>query len=311
MIRAGAFLRVLALGAAASLAACAMPCDPRPGDVLPLALADGRPAVPVEVNGRRVPFLLDTGASNTALFTDGANALRLPQDRMRTTFGRGVGGTTRERNALIGQFRIGGHSLSNLTVPVVTHSTTSPLTTVGVIGADILRTSELEIDFPNQRYVLHSPSACAAAAMPWPGADVIPLDILPNGLPRVRVRVNGTEAWALLDSGADHSTVLRGAAERLGVPQDVLTGKPLGVVHGVGAARVEFRMQNFETIEIGSETLRNHPMGIIDLEGNHPFDMVLGMEYIAPRHMWLSYLRRQLFVQPPVLVPARGGRKTR
>jgi predicted aspartyl protease len=304
------FWRGLALAASALLAACATaPCDPSQGDVLQIYRAGGKPVVPVEVNGRRVPFLVDTGASATALFQESADSLRVAIDPRRNTLAWGVAGESRQQNALVGQLRVGQREMTNLTVPVVTHSNPGRLPMVGLIGADILRGSELEIDFPGQRFVLHDARACRAGTPPWQDEyDTIPVEVLPSGLVRLRMRVNGIGVWGLLDSGADHSTMLRSTAQRLEVPSEALDGKPVGVVHGVGGTRLELRVQRFDTVEIGAETLRDVPMGIIDLQGTHPFGLVLGLEYFVQRRLWLSYTRQRLYVQRVAPV-AEGGRK--
>lgn len=292
-------LRGLLLAASALLAACAAPCEFNQGDVLPISLAGGKPVVPAEINGARLPFLVDTGATSTALFAESAAALRLPVDRMRTTTARGIGGVSQQSNALVQQMRIGTREMQRLTLPVMTHGRPGALPMVGLIGADFLGTSEVEIDFPARRFVLHDARTCFARTAPdWTGAyDTIPLDMLPGGLVRLRVQVNGTGVWAVLDTGAEHSTMLRSTAASLGVPAAALSGKPIGVVHGIGATRVELRMQRFETVQIGAETLRNWPIGIIDLPPGTPFSMLLGLDYIAQRRLWLSYSQQRLYVQ--------------
>lgn len=292
-------LRGLVLVASALLAACATPCDFSQGDVLPISLAGGKPVVPAEINGTRLPFMVDTGATATALFAESAAALRLPPDRMRNTTARGIGGVSQQRNALVQQMRIGEREMQRLTLPVMTHSRPGSLPMVGLIGADFLGTSEVEIDFPARRFVLHDARTCFARTSPaWSGEyDTIPLEVLPNGLIRLRVQVNGAGVWAVLDTGAEHSTMLRSTAAGLGVPQSALSGKPIGLVHGIGATRVELRMQRFETVQIGAETLRNWPIGIIDLPPGTPFSMLLGLDYIAQRRLWISYAQQRLYVQ--------------
>jgi predicted aspartyl protease len=301
--------RGLVLAASALLAACAAPCDFSQGDVLPISLAGGKPVVPVQINGTRVPFLLDTGATGTSLFAESATALRLPADRMRNTTARGVGGISQQRNALVQQMRVGEREMQRLTVPVLTHNRPTPLPMAGLIGADFLRASEVEIDFPARRFVLHDARTCFARTAPgWTGEyDTIPLEVLPSGLVRLRVEVNGSALWAVLDTGAEHSTMLRSVAADLGISEAALSGKPVGVVHGIGATRVELRVQRFDTIQIGAETLRNVPVGIIDIPAGTPFGMLLGLDYIAQRRLWLSYTQQRLYVQRVDVPP--GPRK--
>lgn len=298
--------RIAALGLAALLSACAAPCSYGPGDVLPISLAGGKPVVPVDLNGRRVPFMVDTGATGTSLFSQTAVSFRLPVDARRSTTARGIGGESRLQNALVAHLRVGQMELNNLSLPVVNITRAEGVPMAGLVGADLLRLSDVEMDFPQRRFVLHRNNGCVAGPPPWPaGYDEIPLDVLPNGLTRLRVRVDGTELWALLDSGADHSTLLLSTAQQLNVPASVLTGKPAGSVHGVGDTRLELRVQRFQTLQVGAEIMRDQPIGIMDLEGDYPFDMILGLDYIASRRMWLSYALGRLYVQRG----EEGGRK--
>jgi len=283
-----------------ALAACTAPCDYGAGDVLPVAMRGRAPFVTAELNGNRAPLLLDTGASHTLLTPEGAAALRLQPDRLRSSSGSGVGGTTRGPNALLASLRLGRHSFRNLTVPVAGISLPGQRVLVGVVGADLLRASELEMDLSAGRVTLHDRRACRMAALPWEGGyDTIPVRVTPAGLVVLPVLVNGRELGALFDSGAGASVLRRSEAGAIGVTEEALSRLPVGSIIGFGTRPVEVRMLSGATIRVGAETVEGATLGLADLPSGGAFDMILGQDYIAGRRFWLSYAESRLYVQRP------------
>jgi predicted aspartyl protease len=287
-----------ALALAGLLAACASPCTYDAGEVLPVTVVQGLPMVPVQVNGATVPFLLDTGATNSVVLPEAVERLQLPSDRLRTTRGRGIGGSFDQRNALLNELRVGQRALRNLTLPVITHAQPGQRIMAGVLGADFLQVSDVEIDMPARRATLHEARSCLSGLPPWEGEyDTIPIGVLPGGWVALRVEVEGNGANALLDTGAAISMVRQSSALRLGAPAAALSAEPSGQVHGAGQDRRDVRLHRFRTVRIGQETLRDVPVGITPLPETDPFSVIIGQDYMQSRRLWLSYARQRLYVQ--------------
>ena len=287
-----------ALGLLALLGACAtVTCPPEAGDGLPVLMRDGHPLVPVGVNGRMVPFLLDTGASHTSLVAGSVAALGLRQDMLRKSRARGIGGESEAQNVLLARFQVGRRELRSLTVPV---TQTQGSRFVGILGMDFLRVSEVELDFPARRVVLHDARTCtgpSAAASGWTGShETLPLTITPEGLLVVRVVANGQPMRALFDTGASATVMRQGVAGSAGVPEAVLARPADGWARGIGPATPWVRRHLLPELRIGEEVLRDVPVGIVETSWNLPFDVVLGMDYMAPRRFWISYARQRLHV---------------
>jgi predicted aspartyl protease len=280
------------------LQACAAPCNIGQGDVLPVTFHEQlQPLVPVEINGQTVPLLLDTGASVTALLPEGVQQLGLQQDGLRKTRLYGVGGTSREQNALLARLRIGRLDLRQLTVPVVLHSAPGQQPMAGLLGADVLSTQELEIDIPGRRVVLHNTAACATGTPPWAGdAASLPVELLPGRQVVVRVQVNGFTVRALFDTGAMFTVLRPSVARRAGMPEEAFTAPAAGVLLGAGPGTSAVRAFRVETIGIGEETFRDNRVGVAELGQQATYGMVLGQDFIGRRRFWLSYARQRLYV---------------
>jgi predicted aspartyl protease len=252
--------------------------------------------VPVEANGRRMPFLLDTGASLTLLRQEGAAALGLPVDRLRGTSIRGVGGDSRLPNALLARMRIGSRTLRNLTLPVSQHGDPDQFRFAGTIGADFLRVAALELDIPGSRITLHDAPGCAASPPPWPLQASIPVRILPSGLVLIPVILNGRATHALFDTGAARSVLRASRIADYGIPPEATQGRPAGYAIGTGPGRVDFHIHPSTTLEIGGETITDMPIVLSSLPRTLPVDLVIGQDYIGARRLWLSYAGRRLDV---------------
>jgi len=307
------FLRAALLAALPALAACVAPCDYGQGEVVPVAMRRNLPLVPVEVNGTPVPFVLDTGASRTVILTDGAAALRLQVDRLRTTRGVGIAGETRERNALLARLRFGRHDLRNLTVPVAPRSGPDSLRAAGLLGGDVLGASELDLDLSARRVTLHDRRACRIAALPWPGTpDAIPFEPAPPGMVVIAVEVNGQPLRALFDTGANGTVLRQDLAARIGVTEAALAQLPVETAHGIGTEGVPLRRLEGAVMRVGGETVTGQRLGLMQLP-DAPFDVILGQDYIGPRRFWISYAERRLYVRPaateaPAAPPAPAAR---
>ncbi|MCR0983410.1 retropepsin-like aspartic protease [Roseomonas populi] len=286
-----------------ALPACVAPCDGGPSTTVGVALQNRLPVMPVEVNGRPVPFVMDTGASLTTLLPEGVAVLGLPVDRLRFSSGVGIAGETRAQNVLLSRMRVGGHDLRNLSVPVAAYSRPGGARVAGLLGADLLRISEVELDMPARRVTLHDGRRCRLAAMPGQGAyDAIPVALVGGGLMVLPVEVNGQPMRALFDTGAEASLLRRSLAPAIGVTEQEVTRLPMGTAHGIGTGGVEVRLLRGVTVRIGAERMAGASLLLGPLPASAPFDLILGQDYIGGRRFWLSYAEQRLYVQRP------GGR---
>jgi hypothetical protein len=163
--------------------------------------------------------------------------------------------------------------------------------------------------------VLHDARICTGPGDAWAEAagtlnlGTLPLTITPQGLLLVRVVANGQPMRALFDTGAAITVMRQGVATRAGVPEAVLARPVDGWASGIGPATPGVRRHLLPELRVGEEVLRDVPVGIVETSWDLPFEMVLGMDYMAPRRFWISYARQRLHVQrsgAEAWVPAVG-----
>ncbi len=144
------------------LAACRLTVDPERGSVvleLPFGLpagqsvqcvrAEGRCLVPVQIEGNRLWFVLDTGASHSSLTEAGVERLpggssrAVPSFRRVHTVGGGVVAVREVRDLVV---RCSDARFRGVTLPVVHRGASTLFPVHGVLGVDLLSRCRLTLD---------------------------------------------------------------------------------------------------------------------------------------------------------------------
>jgi predicted aspartyl protease len=111
----------------------------------------------------------------------------------------------------------------------------------------------------------------------------------------LEMEINGHPAKAMLDTGAGYSVVSRAFANRIGVTDTALEDGPVMHLAGLSPDAANGRLWRFEDARIGTERMVSPIMVVADLPAV-PFDVLLGMDYLAMHRVWLSYGARRIFV---------------
>ena len=291
----------LMLGAASpSGAAAAGPaeCQPRLQAELPL-LGGGRPMlVAAKIDGSPVTMIVDTGAQWTAVTPDVAKRLGMPADTWNGGLHRGVGSFGNNVNAVARSFEIAGLRLENRSLavaPLAFNLDVSP-PFAGLLGGDFLYRFDLDIDLPRHRLGLYQSGGCGRA--PWGAAAVIPLVKSATNRLNLPVAIDGHPFRAILDTGASVSLITVPNALRAGVTAATLQQDLAVVGRGVGPQPFATRRHVFADVQVGPEHSRHVEMAIGGkLIGGG--DMLLGLDYLSRRRVFVSYARRQMFVAAP------------
>jgi predicted aspartyl protease len=140
---------------------------------------------------------------------------------------------------------------------------------------------------------------CAGNFLPWTTPyDAVQLHVTWEDTLLLPVSVDGKRFTALLDSGSTGTVLDSAAAEQAGVSANDLA--QAATAQGTGAAGVGFQefAHDFQTLNVGPDTLRDVRLAVLDrtLRGS---DMLLGLDYLATRHVWISYRTGQLFIARP------------
>jgi hypothetical protein len=201
-------VRVLRL---AVVLAVAVACGPRPPPRAPLMLTEsGALTAPVTISGRELAFLVDTGATDTAINRATWSALGLPHGEPVTA--GGASNVLRPAELVpVRSLRVAGREVRDTTVMVLDHIAQHEGRDLldGILGHDVLGRFIVEIDTPRRRLILHERSSTA-----WRTPDLVAVAYRPalGTLIELTGAVDGVRCAIILDSGAGVSIASTRAA---------------------------------------------------------------------------------------------------
>jgi predicted aspartyl protease len=277
-------------------------CGIRPFAEVPVRVVQASPLVFASINGAPVTMLLDTGAERTLLTDEAARRAGLSFDARDVRRASGAGGAVASFAAQVRRFEFGGLSIPDH--PVVASPRPLPAPPGeridGLLPALVLSAFDVDLDLPGGRMTLYGGTVCGDTPIPpWPGAHAsVPAEFSTGSRVFVLARVGNAPVRALLDTGAQRTVIAPRAALAAGVTPADFAGAPEARVRGIGAETVQARVVRVPSVEIGPERFGAMPMLATD-SGLGAIDMVLGMDYLGTRRLWLSYARRQVFIMVP------------
>jgi predicted aspartyl protease len=264
-----------------------------------VAMPSNQPIVKIFANGAAVFLLLDTGAEATVLTPAAAQRIGAPHARIE--FGRQMHGITGDIPAgelELRNLRIGGLELPRRRVRVGPIEIVNPLSGPldGVLGADILHSFDIDLDLPGRRMILYQGQSCAAAAPAWaqPYARIAAA-LSPSSRLFFPVQLDGRRITALFDSGAQFSVLSTRSALALGVNGAVLARDPPVSVRGADGEQLSAHAHRFFRLEVDGEVIRNAEIDVTEISLNEA-DLVLGIDFLGSRRVWISYGSQQLFL---------------
>jgi predicted aspartyl protease len=254
------------------------------------------------MDGRPATLVIDTG-SERSLVTPAAMAeYHLPEDARRTTTIHGAGGTIVTHNAMVRSFGIGGLELIDQSTSVgpLPIPQGASMRAAGLVGADWLRSFDVELDLPHRRMALYRVSGCDGDYLPWQGKRTsVIAQIYHQGLVLLPVEVDGQRLTAMLDSGANNTMLTETAAARIGVEPATLTRGATGHATGVDGAVTTTHRHRFDRLRIGDIAYANPSISI----GAFRFtgaDMLLGADWLRTHRVWISYASHHVAFQRAV-----------
>ncbi len=235
------------------------------GGVVPLSVththSDTIAVVKVRIDGHGpYRFALDTGASKSAVDASVARGLNLPSTHHTTTIAGAVAGQTVNLDR-VSNWSAGGVSLPADSVAAVSlpHAT-GPDAVQGLLGSDVLRQfAVVTIDYSHAQLRLGH-----AASPPASGPKVALQEVNSDGATEVLVpvRIDGRGPFGFtLDTGAGHTLIAQGLAQRLGLPATGGRAIVRGVVAGSTAPLVSVRRWSVGSVAlppVSALALREH-----------------------------------------------------
>ncbi len=297
---------VLAVPAMLLLAACAGGSEPEEScgtervATLPALPADGYLAIPAALGDTRVSMLIDTG-SQTSMIADGQQErLRLERDPHRYSNVYGVGGThVRADHVLVPSLRFGERATGQLSLPIGTlpdrlEQLDPPI--AGLIGLDVLRSFDIDIDRPHGVVSFYLATGCDSAAPAWTGpADRLDIFRATNGQLITPVLLDGVRVDAIIDTGAQRSVISDQTVARLGLNAAAFANDPATGMSGIDQVTKHGHLHRFAAVQIGHTVFRDVKL---DVGSVHlPIgEMLLGEDFFRTHRFWLSASSEAAFI---------------
>lgn len=268
---------------------------------LPLETVDHVFTVPATINGHVLKMLLDTGAERSLLDERTVQRLGIPQDGRTFTVMVGIAGGSPRADANVEGMTLGGAPVDIDRMPVSTFGGSSGAE--GVLGLDVLRDYDLDIDGPNRTLTLYRVRHCATADPPWAQATA-PIENVRTriGWMEIPIEVDSVRGIAAIDTGASFTTIMPRMARRLGLTEQSMAGDRTVTINVVAAADTHAHIHRFETIKIGPVTGRSVRILVLDreppaLSGGRQFqDAIIGQDVLGTRRVWFSISTGRLFL---------------
>jgi predicted aspartyl protease len=264
-----------------------------------VATLQNRPIVILFANGKPITLLLDTGAASTILTP--AAVQRIGAQPPRIEFPRqmgGVGGGTFGTNEVeLRSFSIGGVAIPWRRVRVASIKLPSSLGTLdGLLGTDVLGDFDIDLDLPHYRMVLYTKQSSPGAVPSWtePYARMPASRSLSEHL-FFRVQLDGRRIDAFFDTGSQLSVLSSGTALALGVTKAALAKDRPMITQGAAAEQLSSHIHRFSQLEIGGEVIHHPEFVVTDIKLSDA-DLVLGINFLISRRVWLSYGSKQIFL---------------
>jgi tetratricopeptide (TPR) repeat protein/predicted aspartyl protease len=280
-----------------------------------------RPTADIGINGRTLPFLVDSGAFWSTISPGTAQELGLRLDFSPIQM-RGIGGEAKTYIARVKTLDLAGIPLHDVEFIV---GGSEPGAS-GLLGQNVLGIGDVEYDLGHGSIRVMRSKGCSAEnnLAYWAGqAPVSELAIddrdarHPNTIGTILV--NGVKVRAVFDTGAGSSILTLSAAKRAGIMPSSPGVVPSGASRGLGRSVVQTWLAPVASVKIGTEEVRNVKMHIGDI-GLDEADMLIGADFFLSHRVYVANgLRRMYFtydggpvfnVSPSRVVDEQGATQT-
>ena len=267
---------------------------------VPLELKNHLFIVPVTLNGHAIGMLLDTGARKSMLGEAAVQRLNLVRDP-RSSLRSWVWVDSAQPDARIDSMSIGAAALSLNRLAVNSFGGHQPFD--GILGLDILRDYDLDIDGPKRVLTLYRIRRCEPAPPPWDEAAApIAGFSTRTGWLKLPFKLNGVEGTGFLDTGASNTMITPQMAQRLGLTDQELENNPMIKLHVIAGDDTPSHVHWFEasrSVPRCQDTLmpmcwqrRRSPLG-----GERNFgEGVIGVDFLGTQRIWISVGTGRLYL---------------
>lgn len=257
---------------------------------------DGSVSVPVLLNGKPFMMGLDTGSPYTSIKYETAAQLGLP---LAFT----LGGSFMNNIQTNQMANLDSLSLGNLEVPwpvLVIPNFIKPWQ-AGLLGQDVMRSFDVEIDFYRSKLNFFLHNTCTTDAAYWTHAvAVVPFEVNNDQHLVVEAVLDGKEVNAMLDTGAESSIMsLDNAQDTFAIHDNDPRLKTVRQDNINGGEATTVSTFPFSTLTFQGVTITNPQIDLIPKKnfGNERHvDVVLGLNVLRRLHMYIDYSQNKIYL---------------
>jgi predicted aspartyl protease len=254
-------------------------------------LSDGRIKIPVNVEGRPLFFMVDTGGTETTIKWEQAKELGLaPKQTSQKLLG--VAGSMMNAYVTSSNFSLGELNIKNLPIYVEARNLAEA---DGTLAPDVMRDYDVDIDFARNSLSLISQDHCPGQAVDRTptGSIVIPMAVTGDGHVRFLVKIDGQDIMATLDTGSVISFISMRATALLGIDPKA---PELRLVRDTGTYQVS--TYPFKSLDFGRVSVRNPPIAIFsdNFAKGLGSDLILGTDVLRHMHLYIAYGEKRLYI---------------
>lgn len=269
-------------------------------DLIPIAVSPtGHATVPVGLGSSGTfSFVLDTGAEGSAIYSTFATALGLEPTTERETL-VGQTGQAEIPVVILPQLTLGDLTAKSLSA-VVLPPRADGHELHGIVGLDVFGQSVLDFNFPSLRVGIHATGTRLAAMA---GVQPLLASRTAGNLLTVRIRLNGEDAVAVIDTGARKSRINWVLGRKLGFSPDSLAAGD--VIHGGTNTPLESGSSIIREVDIGGRQLSNAPALVADLPVFEAFGVdkraavILGLDWLRELRMVIDFPQQKIWFLAP------------
>lgn len=305
------FVAVLALLLAITGCAQAPSCDLLKVAEVPLQPKGRVFTVPVIINGHSLDMVLDTGAAKSMLVDTSVQRFGIRQDGRTFSVLVGLNGGSLRADANIDSISLGGAPLSVARMSVNSFNNSG---VDGVLGLDVLKEFDLDIDAPHKTLALYQVRRCSAADPPWsdPAVAIAGTSSFGSWL-EMPIDIDGVRGNAVVDTGASYTMIMPGMMRRLDLTEQQLASDRTVTQHVIAGEDATARFHRFGSIRLGPIVAHNVSILVLTkeppaLSGGRRFsDAVIGQDVLRNRRIWFSFSNGRLYLFRQDRDNARAG----
>jgi gag-polyprotein putative aspartyl protease/Aspartyl protease len=268
-----------------------------------LTLEDGKFEIPVALNGRSYPLLVDTGSVQTSITSEVSDELGAKRE-FSNNGGAFLNNIRTNQQATIENFRIGPLQAGDGWRVLIIPNALVPLTAGGLLGPDFIKDDDVEFDFYRGKFNIFRHNQCAGAVVYWTRDPYSALPIQSDRTHHINVQaqLDGKPVSVVFDTGSPGAIMSLDSARALfGWSATDPRVKQVNSVRINGGAATPFYSFPFGSLNFDGVTVLNPQISLIPQQNfahgrNADTTIVLGMSILRQLHLYVDYKGNMLYL---------------